>query len=113
MRGRVGAENRPADHDDEERDAGCDRGAAARQCVAQKQPIQREEQAVIGAPQYEIPAGAVPQPGGEEADPEIDVGARLTAAVAAKGYIEIVADPGGERDVPAPPEIRDRLGDIG
>jgi len=33
-------------------------------------------------------------------------------AVAAKGDIDVGAEPSGERDMPAPPELGDRAGDI-
>src|SRR5260370_19225957 len=49
------------------------------------------------------------QSGGQETDPEIEVDARLAAAVTAERHVQIVADPCGERNMPAPPELRHRL----
>ena len=62
-------------------------GAASGQRGAQKQSVKGEEEAVIGAPQNEIPARAMPKAGGEKAYPEIDVGANVAVAVAAHRYI--------------------------
>src|SRR5947209_10249870 len=113
MRRLLGAENRPPDHDDEQRDRGRYRAATSSERFAQKQAVERQEQSVVGAPQHEIPARAMPKSGGEKANPEIDVGLKLAAAIAAERHIEIVADPGGERDVPASPKVRQRLRDVG
>ncbi len=38
---------------------------------------------------------------------------RLAMAVAAEWFVEIVADPGRQRDVPSPPELGERAGNIG
>src|ERR1700734_1659430 len=108
MRWRIRAEDRPADHHNEQRGYRCDDRATAIERLAQEQAVEREEQSVVGAPQHEVPARAVPEPGQQETDPEIEIGARIALAVAPERFVEIVADPCRQRDVPAPPELRDR-----
>ncbi len=91
-------------------------GGQARQPVQpaqQEQPLQHQEHAVIGAPGDVGPSRAVPQPAGQEADPQIHVAPPGRHPVAAERDVEVVADPGGQRDVPAPPELRDAAGDVG
>ena len=49
----------------------------------------------------------MPQPAQEHCDDEIDILPQLAFAVAAQGDINVVANPCGERDVPAPPKVGD------
>ena len=46
-------------------------------------------------------------------DQEIRVGTPRPLAVAAQRQVEVVAQPGRERDVPAAPEVRERFGPVG
>ena len=59
------------------------------------------------APDEKIPAlTAVPQPAYRHGQHQIDIGARLTAAISAQqGNIQIVAQPGRQGHMPATPEI--------
>ena len=59
------------------------------------------------APQHERPVGAVPQPAQQHGDEEIEIAPRPSDAIAAKRDIQIVAQEGRQRDVPAPPEFDD------
>ena len=61
--------------------------------------------AVQSAPDHEGPVRAVPQAAEQHGQHQVDVGARCAAAIAAERHVEIVAQPGRQRDVPAPPEI--------
>ena len=65
------------------------------------------------APGDEGPVRPVPEPGDEEDDEDIADGFGLGDARPAEGYIEVVAEPGGEGDVPASPELGDIAGEIG
>ncbi len=65
--------------------------------------------AVHRAPDDEIPRRAVPEPAEQHRDDEIGVGARERPAISAQRNVKIFAQPGGERDVPASPEIGDRF----
>ena len=59
------------------------------------------------APDDEVPARAVPEAAEEEHGDQVDVAARRADAVAAERDVEVVAEPGRQRDVPAPPELLD------
>ena len=65
------------------------------------------------APRDECPVGPVPEARECPDEKEVQNIARAGAAVAAEGNVDIVAEPRGERDVPAPPELGDAAGDIG
>jgi len=65
----------------------------------------RQKGTVQPAPGDESPTGSMPQTSQQHGDHQIDVGALCAAAVAAEAYIEIVAQPARQRDVPAAPEI--------
>ena len=61
----------------------------------------------------EGPTGAVPQSAQEEDDDVMEVRPAWAAPVAAQGNVDVIPEPGGERDVPAPPELPDGSGHIG
>ena len=65
--------------------------------------------AVDTAPDQEVPARAVPKAAEQHDEGQVDVRADAPLAIAAEGNIEIIAKPGGERQMPSPPEFRDRL----
>src|SRR5580704_17205253 len=88
----------------------------AREFVQQDAPrgaFQHQENSVAKSPYHKGPARAVPQAAEQEHRDEVEVVARGRNAVAAERNIDVVAEPGGERDVPAPPEIADGLGSVG
>ncbi len=55
----------------------------------------------------------MPEAGDGHGQEEVAVGAPAAAAVATQGDIEVVAQPAGQRQVPAPPEVLDAAGKIG
>ena len=55
----------------------------------------------------------MPQAGQRPDDKEVEQPARHAHAVAAERDIHVIAEEGGQGHVPAPPEIRDRTGDVG
>ena len=65
------------------------------------------------APQHEIPRGPVPQPRAEEHDALVHLGAQLALAVASQGNVQVIPEPGGQADVPPPPELLDGGADVG
>jgi len=71
--------------------------------------LEREVAAVDAAPDQEVPARAMPQPAEQHHERQVDVRADVALPVAAKGNVQVVAEPGGERQVPPPPEFRDGL----
>ena len=66
-----------------------------------------------GAPNDKGERGAVPEAADEEDDYNIQRPTREFHAVAAEGDIDIVAEPRGEGDVPAAPEISNGAGGVG
>ena len=59
------------------------------------------------APEHEHPGGAVPEPRHDHGQEIVEQGPRLPLPVAAQGDVDVVPEPGGERDVPAAPELRE------
>src|SRR5215472_13615160 len=64
------------------------------------------------APEHERPARAMPEPAQQEHDHEVEITAQPAAPVAAEWNVEVVAEPVGERDVPAAPEFTHRFRDV-
>ena len=62
---------------------------------------------VEGPPREEGPIRAVPKARDEEDDEGVANALEGGATAAAKGDVEVVAEPGGQRDVPPAPELRD------
>src|SRR5687767_707540 len=77
-----------------------------------QQALDHEIKPVEQTPDNECPGGAVPEAADEHDDDEIDEGAGWAGAVAAERDVEVVAQESGERDMPAPPEIREADGGI-
>ena len=73
----------------------------------------KEQEEIIKSPDNEIPVGAVPEAGQQPDDKKVEIGAPGAGAVPAQRDVYILAEPGGERDMPAPPELGDAFGDIG
>ena len=57
-----------------------------------------------GAPEDERPVGAVPEAAQKEDDQLVADPFRLADAIAAQRDVEIIAEPGGEGDMPTFPE---------
>src|SRR4029077_3321362 len=72
-----------------------------------------EEEPVPQPPDDEGPGGAMPEAAEEEDDDEIAIGLERAFAVAPERDVDIVAKPLRQRDMPAAPELGDRLADIG
>ena len=66
-----------------------------------------ECEAMCPTPCHKVETRAMPQPTQEHCDDEIDILTQLAFAVATQGDINVVANPCGERDVPAPPKVGD------
>jgi hypothetical protein len=54
----------------------------------------------------------MPQPAQEHGNHQVSGGAPFSTPVAAKRNVKVVAEPGGQRDVPAPPKVRWRDGEV-
>ena len=109
---RGGEEDPPDDHDDHGVEM-LEDGGQALDILAQDQFLDEQEHAVIEPPEVEVPAGPVPEARERPDDEDIHALADLPAAVAAQGDVDVIPEPGGQGDVPAPPELGHALGDIG
>ena len=69
-------------------------------------PLEHQRRPVQPAPRHEGPGRPVPQPPEQHRHPQIAIRPRRPAATAPERDIHIVAQPGRQRDVPAPPELR-------
>ena len=75
--------------------------------------VEDERGAVHRAPDQKRPVGAVPQAAEHHRQHQIARGKQLAAAVAAERDVKVVAQPIGQRHVPAPPKVADAEGAIG
>jgi len=76
--------------------------------------MRRESDAVPGAPDKKRPASAMPEAADHHGDDEIQVREDFPArAEAGQREIQIIAQPIGEGDVPATPEVGNVLGGVG
>ena len=64
-----------------------------------------QQQAVVDAPQHVVPAGAVPEAREHERRHDVRELAAEAFARAAQRDVDVVAEPRGQRDVPAAPEV--------
>ncbi|KDA51785.1 hypothetical protein L963_1498 [Leuconostoc mesenteroides subsp. cremoris T26] len=108
----LGAEDDPGDHHAQEGHQPADHARQpARRGIAPHlgipQVIDGQEGAVQRAPQHEGPGGAVPQAAEQHRDEEIHVAAPRPLAIASQRHVEVVAQEGRQRDVPAAPELDD------
>ena len=69
--------------------------------------MQHEKQSVVRAPNDEDPVRAVPQSTQQHRDHEVSVRHETRASIATERDVDVVAKKRRERDVPAPPEIRE------
>ena len=76
------------------------------------EPFQYQKCAVEQAPNDETPTGAVPKASQEKNDEQVDISAAHRHPVAAKWYVEVITEPSGQRDMPAPPKLLDTAGII-
>src|SRR6266704_7026486 len=109
-----GAEEDPCNQDENEGQCDARRaGKAAIERVLATPSFHRENRSVDGAPNDECPVRAVPESAQEHDQGKVQVGAARSFLVAAERDVEVVAQPGGKRNVPASPKVRDAFGEIG
>ena len=75
--------------------------------------FQAQQQKIEEAPAKKRPVGPVPYAGEQPHNEEIPVGPPRALPASAQGDVHIVPEPGGQGDVPPPPELRHRTGEIG
>ena len=83
------------------------------QLFQQERLFQQQQYRVVHTPQHEVPAGAVPQAGEKPDDGDVQHLTAQPLAVAAQRNIDILPEPCGQADMPAPPELRDGAGFVG
>src|SRR5258707_14461540 len=71
-----------------------------------------EQPAVVQTPRDEVQRRAVPETAESHRHEQVRVTAPRTLSVASERDVEVVAQPGGEGDVPAAPELRRTRGAI-
>ena len=86
--------------------------AAFLQRPEEKQLFKHEKYRVIKAPEQESPVCAVPNAGQSPDHEDVEKLPAAPAAIPAEGDVHIIAEPGAERHVPAPPEFRHAGGDV-
>ena len=109
----VRAEEHPAQNDEQHGVDMLQKRRKARERLTPEKLFADEQHKEPQAPRDERPVGPVPEARERPDEKEVQNIARAGAAVAAEGNVDIVAEPRGERDVPAPPELGDAAGDIG
>ena len=67
--------------------------------------IHYDPQAVESAPDHKFPGGSVPQATQQHRKRQVHVGPNAAEPVSAKRYVQVVAQPCRERDMPATPEV--------
>ena len=105
-------EHHPADAHDDHAQQPAQRLRQTLEILAQPELFDQQQHTVVQAPEQEVPVRAVPQAGQAPDDENVAHPLPPGNAVAAERDVHIVAKPGGQRDVPPPPELRDRQGDI-
>src|SRR5579883_711008 len=69
------------------------------------EPVCHQQDALISAPEYERPGGPVPEAADDHGQHQIATELPCAATVASQRNVQVVAQPGGEADVPAGPEV--------
>ena len=69
--------------------------------------------AVEGTPKHEVPGRSVPQAAEQHGQHEISIGQEHASPIATQGDVEIIAQPGGQTNVPAAPEVGRIDGQVG
>lgn len=70
--------------------------------------VETQEHTVDAAPENEVEGSSMPKTAEKHGHEEVEVLTELAVTVAAKGDVEVVLEPRGEADVPAPPELGNR-----
>ncbi len=107
------AEDHPADDHDEERVERADDGRQFLENTGEHVFLDHQQHAEIEAPREEVPRRPVPEARQRPHHQDVEHMARHAHTVAAKRNVDVVAEPRGERHVPAPPKFRDRFRDVG
>jgi hypothetical protein len=72
-----------------------------------QKPVNRQCRSVQRAPDDVNPVGAMPQPAQQHRNHQVEVRAEFSFFIAAQRDVEVVAQPGGQRNMPPLPEVLD------
>src|SRR5260370_24112758 len=79
---------------------------------AREESLNAQAAGVNAAADHERPVRAVPEASEQHREHQIAVRAALAVAAAPEWNVQVVAKPGAEADVPAPPEILQAGGEV-
>ena len=106
-------EQHPADHSEEHGVEPLHCRRQPLQNAAQEKLFQQQKHRIVQAPEHEIPLGAVPQARERPDHQDVQHPPAPPDPVAAQRDVDIVPEPGGQADVPAPPELGDGAREVG
>ena len=112
--GEIGiAEEYPAEANEVERNDDAEEAADATTAFAllpsgnaHPELMDSQSNAMQHSPKHKIPGSPMPQAAQKHGNDKVGILAYLALTVAAQGYIEIIAQPTGKRDMPTTPELR-------
>ena len=90
-----------------------ERAPAFAEDAAENPTLQYQECAMEKAPQDEVPTSTMPETAERENQEKINTCSKCPTSAAAQGNIEVIAEPGGERNMPSLPEVAKGAGNIG
>ena len=68
---------------------------------------------MIESPENEVPPGTVPQSAKRKCGQSVQEAAKIAMPASAQGNMDVITNPGAQRDVPAVPELADICGQVG
>ena len=83
------------------------------QDLPQPEFLDHQQDAVIQAPEQKVPSGSVPEAGEAPDDENIPHPLGAADPTAPQRDVDVIPKPGGEGDMPPPPKLRGRAGEIG
>src|SRR5271170_3703492 len=86
--------------------------AACRGYPAGELPFQRQSAAMESTPNHVSPVCPMPQAAEQHGQQEVAIGLAFSVSIPAQWNVQIIAEPGAQTDVPAPPEILNAVGQV-
>ncbi len=108
---RVAGENQRHSEHQAQRIEPCSNARREREAFG-KRALDRQQHALMRAPQYEVPIGAVPESAQRHGQHQVAVSLHRAATAAAQRNVEIVAQPLRQCEMPAAPVFGDAGGQI-
>src|SRR6185312_12613768 len=108
-----GAEEDPADQHHDHRVKPTQSRRQDLQHPSPASAFERQEKPVPESPENERPAGAMPEATQDEHREQVEDSACVALAVATQRYVQVIAKPRRQRQMPAPPELLNGGSNIG